>query len=128
MKHPTITQARTICEALGATYTTDPVRGVIVLAFSRGNVAGASYGETKAECKQVGYTLDRIIEYIMGGLIPVWATEESEAAALKARDAEIIRLAVEDGSYCPACKVPWADHDCESRLTADQYNEGSDDF
>ena len=121
MKQPTVHQAHGICDSVKA-------RGVIVLAFSGNNVAGASYGETKAECKQIGYTLDLIIEGIMEGRIPVWATIKSEADRLEARNAEIVRKAVEDGSYCPTCKVPWADHDCESRLMAEQYNEGSDDF
>ena len=65
MKHPTVHQAHAICDSVKA-------RGVIVLAFSDDNVAGASYGETKVECKQIGYTLDRIIESIMDGKIPVW--------------------------------------------------------
>ena len=49
MKKPTINQVRPLCEALNA-------RGVIVLAFSEDNIAGASYGETKRECAQVGET------------------------------------------------------------------------
>jgi hypothetical protein len=43
-----------------------------VLVFTDDDVAGASYGETKAECKQIGYTLDKIIEAICEGRIPVW--------------------------------------------------------
>ena len=121
MKRPTVHQAHAICDSVKA-------RGVIVLAFSDDNVAGASYGETKAECKQIAFTLDEIIEAIQEGQIPIWATRESEAARIKTRDAEIVRRAVEEGEYCPQCKVPWAEHDCESRLTAEQYNEGSDDF
>ena len=42
MKRPTIQQAHAICDAVKA-------RGVIVLTFSADNVAGASYGETKAD-------------------------------------------------------------------------------
>jgi len=72
MKRPTVYQTHAICESLNA-------RAVIVLAFSRDAVAGASYGETKLECQQTGYTLDRIIEALEGGEIPIWATRESEA-------------------------------------------------
>ena len=55
--------------------------------------------------------LKRIIEALENGAIPVWATPESEAA----RSARIIREAVAEGTYCPACKVPWSDCDCEDR-------------
>ena len=106
MKQPTVHQAHGICDSVKA-------RGVIVLAFSKDKVAGASYGETKAECKQIGYTLDQIIEDLRGGRLPVWATKESEAARLKVRDAEIIRRGIEDGYYCPKCKLPTFDCDCE---------------
>ena len=66
MKPPTVHQAHAICDSLKA-------RAVIVLALTDDNVAGSSYGETKLECQQVGYTLDRIIEAIQAGFIPVWA-------------------------------------------------------
>ena len=52
-------------------------RAVIVLAFSEDGIAGASYGETKRECGQIGYTMDRIIEAIENEQIPVWATREN---------------------------------------------------
>lgn len=65
MKRPTITDAKTICERIGA-------RAVIVIALYPDNFAGASYGETKRECGQTGYTLDRIMEEIQSGGIPVW--------------------------------------------------------
>ena len=65
MKRPTVRQTHAICDSLNA-------RGVIVLAFSEDNVAGASYGETKCECKQLAYTMDRIIADIQEGRIPVW--------------------------------------------------------
>ena len=71
MKRPTIQQAHAICDSLKA-------RGVIVLAFSGDDAAGASYGETKGECQQIGYTLDRIVEDIMSGRIPVWATTNEQ--------------------------------------------------
>jgi hypothetical protein len=70
----------------------------------------------------------QIIEAIQEGEIPIWSTRESEEARSKARDAEIIRRAVEDGTYCPACKIPWDHCDCEKRMTEEQYDEGSDDF
>lgn len=65
MKRPTIQQTHAICDSLKA-------RGVIVLAFSEDGVAGASYGETRGECKQLSYTLDCIIDAINEGRIPVW--------------------------------------------------------
>ena len=101
MKQPTISQARAICDAVKA-------RGVIVLAFSEGNVAGASYGETKRECGQLGYTLDVIMESVLNGYIPVWATRESEEARRKS----IVREAVEDGTYCSVCEQPKSDCAC----------------
>jgi len=76
MKRPTVHQTHAICDSLKA-------RAVIVLAFSDdGSIAGASYGETKLECQQTGYTLDRIIEALECGDIPVWATAASEARRL----------------------------------------------
>ena len=65
MKTPTISQARAICEAL-------KVRGVIVIALSEDNIAGASYGETKLECKQTAFAMDLIIKSLETGAIPVW--------------------------------------------------------
>jgi hypothetical protein len=63
---PTISQARAIHSSL------PEVRAVIVLAFTDDDVAGASYGDTKTECNQIGYTMDKIIEAICDGRIPVW--------------------------------------------------------
>jgi hypothetical protein len=67
-KRPTITDAKCLCAQLRA-------RGVIVIAF-HGDMtyAAASYGETKAECKTLGRTLDRIVERLQSGAIPVWDT------------------------------------------------------
>ena len=113
MKKPTISQARSICDSLN-------VRAVIILAFSEDNVAGASYGETKLECQQTGYTLDRIIEDLCEGRIPVWATEASI-------DRRRIREAAEDGSWCAVCNSPVADCDCEDRMTVAQYDEVADE-
>jgi hypothetical protein len=63
---PTISQARAIHSSL------PECRAVIVLTFTADDVAGASYGDTKTECKQIGYTMDKIIEAICDGRIPVW--------------------------------------------------------
>lgn len=71
MNNPTIKQARTICDALKA-------RGVIVIAFSGDNFAGASYGETRGECKQIGHALDQIVNAINAGKISVWAERAEE--------------------------------------------------
>lgn len=117
MKRPTVRQTHAMCESLNA-------RAVIVLAFSEDGIAGASYGETKLECQQIGYTLDRIVEAIEDGQIPMWATRESEAV----RNARIVREAVAEGSYCPACKVPWSDCDCEDDLCGVQHRIESDEI
>ncbi len=69
MKPPTISQARALCDILKA-------RGVIILAFEHGDVSGASYGETRLECRQTGKTLDCIIEDIANGRIPVWGNDK----------------------------------------------------
>ena len=37
-------------------------RGVVVLVFEHERVSGASYGETKAECKKLGNVLDSILD------------------------------------------------------------------
>ena len=102
MKPPTIRQARELSKSLDA-------RGVIVLAFSEDSLSGASYGKTKRECAYTGYTMDRIIEALESGEIPVWATQQSEAE----RNARIVREAVAEGTYCPVCEVPWSECDCE---------------
>lgn len=65
MKRPTIKQAKQICESLNA-------RAVIVLMLDQEAIAGSSYAQTKAECKQAGETLDEIINAIDTGKIPVW--------------------------------------------------------
>lgn len=116
MKRPTVRQAHAICDSLKA-------RAVIVLAFAKDGIAGASYGETKLECQQTGYTMDRIIAALEAGEIPVWATRESEAV----RNARIVREAVAEGSYCPVCEVPWGDCDCEDRYAGDDYDDDDDD-
>jgi hypothetical protein len=72
MKCPTVHQARAICEAVKA-------RGVIVLAFSEDQVFGASYADTKIECKQLGHTLDEIVEAIESCKIHVSQIGDTEA-------------------------------------------------
>lgn len=71
MKRPTVRQTHAICDSLNA-------RAVLVIALSKDGVMAASYGETKLECQQAGYTLDKIVEALENGWIPVWATRESE--------------------------------------------------
>ena len=72
MKRPTVSQAHAICEAVRA-------RGVIVLAFDEDQVFGASYADTKIECKQLGRTLDEIVEAIENCKIHVWQIGDTEA-------------------------------------------------
>jgi hypothetical protein len=74
-------------------------RGVIVLAFAEDQVFGASYADTKIECKQLGHTLDEIVEAIENCKIHVWQIGDTQAA-------------IEE----------------QNRMTAEQYDEGSDDF
>ena len=73
MKRPTVSQAHAICEAVRA-------RGVIVLAFDEDQVFGASYADTKIECKQLGHALDEIVEAIENCKIHVWQIGDTEAA------------------------------------------------
>ena len=124
MTRPTVHQAHTICDSLRT------ARAVIVIALDRdGKIAGASYGETKLECRQTAYTLDCIVDAMEAGRIPVWATVESESKRLIDLDAKRVSEGVEEGIYCPHCKLPNADCDCDDdRMTPEQYDEGSDDF
>ena len=62
---PVVADARQLCQKLR-------VRGVIVIALTDDDVSGASYGETRSECAKVGKTLDRIVNGIIDGSIPVW--------------------------------------------------------
>jgi len=73
MKKPTIAQAKAICEALKA-------RGVIVLAFTEDDVAGASYAASRSECQQLGYTLDCIIDAISDGRCTTWTDSMGDLA------------------------------------------------
>jgi hypothetical protein len=62
---PTIADAKRIAERVRA-------RGVIVLAFDEDAFCGASYGETKHECRQIGRLLDRIVRQIESEELEVW--------------------------------------------------------
>lgn len=55
LKQKAVGHARWIARQYGA-------RGVVVLVFDGERVAGASYGETKAECKKLGQVLDGIVD------------------------------------------------------------------
>lgn len=101
MKRPTVRQTHAMCESLNA-------RAVIVLAFSKDGIAGASYGETKLECQQTGYTLDKIVEALEGGLIPVWYTPNR---------AQEERRAQKEGDWCYECKTPLSCCNCDRAHT-----------
>lgn len=55
LKQKAVGHARWLTRQYGA-------RGVVVLVFDGEQVAGASYGETKAECKKLGKVLDGIVD------------------------------------------------------------------
>lgn len=55
LKQKAVGHARWLARQYGA-------RGVVVLVFDEDHVAGASYGETKAECKRLGHVLDGIVD------------------------------------------------------------------
>lgn len=100
MKRPTVRQTHAICDSLNA-------RAVLVIALSAdGGIAAASYGETRLECQQAGYTLDKIIDAIESGLIPIWATPNREHASE-------VRRAQEEGDWCPECKTPLSCCNCD---------------
>ena len=101
MKRPTIRQTRAICESLNA-------RAVLVIALSKDNVMGASYGETKLECKQAGFTLDKIIEAIENGWIPVWAERDV---------AQEERQLKQEGCWCSDCDCPRLHCMCDRERT-----------
>ena len=64
MKPPQISDAKKLAYDYRA-------RAVIVLAFGNGQYAGASYGMTRADCRDYGKVLDDICEEISEGLIEV---------------------------------------------------------
>jgi hypothetical protein len=66
VKRVSITEARRICEQIGA-------RGVIVLSFDEDDVQGTSYGATREECADLAETLEAIAEKIEREEILVWS-------------------------------------------------------
>ena len=58
-----IADAKRICDGTGS-------RAVIVLTFDNGRIAGSSYGETVAECRSTGRTLDAIVSALEAGRLP----------------------------------------------------------
>lgn len=114
MKRLTVRQTHAICDSLNA-------RAVIVLAFGEeGQLAGASYGETKLECSQIAYTMDRIIEGLDDGSIPTGETAET----MKLRSLRIKREMIEEGSWCGGCDSPVSDYDCDDIFVGlDQSDE-----
>jgi hypothetical protein len=60
MKRPTIADAKRIAESTGT-------RAVVILAFTDGVCAGASYGNTKEQCDKVAFWMDQIIDDMSDG-------------------------------------------------------------
>jgi hypothetical protein len=58
MTNPKISDAKAICQSLGA-------RSVILIVIDKDRYASVSYGETKAECTMTGRLLDRICEKVL---------------------------------------------------------------
>lgn len=57
---PQITEAQRIADRLGA-------ESVVILAFGGDQVAGASYGSTKANCARTGKWMDLLIDQMAAG-------------------------------------------------------------
>lgn len=62
MKPPAINDAKKLAYDYRA-------RAVLVLAFGGGQLGGASYGMTRADCTAYGHVLDKICDMIEGGEI-----------------------------------------------------------
>jgi hypothetical protein len=58
MTNPKISDAKRICQSLGA-------RSVILIVLDEDKYGAVSYGETKAECTATGKILDRICEKVL---------------------------------------------------------------
>lgn len=69
MKRPTIADARRIAERTGT-------KAVVILAFTDGVVAGASYGDTKAQCDKAGKWMDDLIDRMSDGKLQSPLVEE----------------------------------------------------
>lgn len=64
MKRIPISRVRELTEAAGG-------RGTIVLSFDgAGAYSGTSYGETRAECAELGKLLDAIADRLNAGTLP----------------------------------------------------------
>ena len=61
-RNPSVRDAKLLTEATWAD-------AVIVLAFERGRLAGASYGKDRETCKGAGRVLDRIVRALEAGKI-----------------------------------------------------------
>ncbi len=72
MKKLRITEAKTIAERVGAD-------AVVVLAFIDGMVAGASYGQTKAQCDVAGKWMAELIHDMEGGYLEAPEFKERRA-------------------------------------------------
>lgn len=65
LKQKAVGHARWLARQYGA-------RGVVVLVFDGDHVAGASYGETRAECKRLGHVLDGIVDELLSAGPSAW--------------------------------------------------------
>lgn len=118
MKRPTVGQARAICGSL------HEAEAVIILAFSPDTINGISYGVHQLRGRQASYTLSWILQALKNDSIPIRQTRHNRPMdpgeridIVREWAGDIVREAIEDGSYCPSCKVPWADCDCEESLS-----------
>lgn len=68
----------------------------------------------------------REIQDTVRDAIREWRQNTARKSAA-AKSARIVREAVAEGSYCPACKVPWSDCDCEDDLCGVQHRIESDE-
>ena len=70
-RNPTVRDAKDLCSRLRA-------RSVLIITINDDTVSGASYANTKMDCRSAGYTLDHIIQSIEDETIPVWADPRIE--------------------------------------------------
>lgn len=89
MRNPTIDEARTLCERIGA-------KGVIILAFTKARFVSVSYGTTTAHCRSMGKLNDKIAEMIEAGDLAAWECLEV---------------------VCENCRQP-EQHDCKGESNA----------
>ena len=76
MRPPSIADAAALTRKLDA-------RGVIVLVFDRGRGAwaGASYGQTRPECRDLGLLLDAIGDRLDRGELRAWSEGSAPSVA-----------------------------------------------